>query len=314
MKGYMNSVAINMNMESRSDFEFAEGALVSQDASVASSVRKTGGSNSGATTGPSSHSVLPNSGANRGISPTSFSKVRRGKKYICEVRSLNALVKQIAVHTLRWGYWWYLTGVIPEGKDPQKIDRKLMDKYKANVSMSTRNRRKHAGLANARYYRLGRQFFLFTTWGESPIWKYEKNNLRCIRRPPRNFEKRTGYTGKFPFVPLQVGSYSISYKPGGRTRKGRVDPQWHSHVELSRDCYRNLKAEFLELSTKMSTEELGLKFYEMSYEPYAPLYRQLLKIVRDVNKRRHLYGIRSYVSNDYVPSSIRVTKVFRLGQ
>ena len=63
VSGYMNSVAINMNMESRSDFKFTEGALVSQDASAASSVRKTGGSSPGATTGPPSQSVLLTRGA-----------------------------------------------------------------------------------------------------------------------------------------------------------------------------------------------------------------------------------------------------------
>ena len=96
----------------------------------------------------------------------------------------------------------------------------------------------------------------------------EKSNLRCIRKPPRDWEKWTGYTGKFPYAPLRVGGYSISYKPGGLTKKGEVDSKWHSHVELHPEAYRNLKALFLEKATKLSAEQLGLMFYEVGYEPY----------------------------------------------
>ena len=309
MKGYMNSIAINMNMVSEHEITNDGEALVSQFAS-AERERKAGSSSPGATTDPPSQMVLSDCGASRIVGPTSFSQRRRGKHYVCEVRSLNALVKQIAVHTIRWGYWWYVSGVIPPGKSLQEIDGKLMNKYTANVSASTRNRRKHAGLANARYYRWGRRFFLFTTLGDGPIWESEKVNLRCIRRPPRDFEKRTGYTGKFPYAPLQVEGYSISYKPGGRTKTGDVDPKWHSHVELDRDCYRNLKADFLETATKRKCHELGMKFYELPYEPYAPLYRQLLKILRDVNQKRRRSGIKTYVEKQYVPSSLRPMKVF----
>ena len=124
----MNSVAINMNMVSQLEINEVGEALVSHVAS-AERERKAGSSSPRVTTDPPSQTVLATSGASRFVGPTSFSQRREGKQYVCEVRSLTALVKQIAVHTIRWGYWWYVSGVIPPGKDPRKIDMKLMDKY-----------------------------------------------------------------------------------------------------------------------------------------------------------------------------------------
>ena len=37
--------------------------------------------------------------------------------YRCIASSPEGLVQQVAVSYLRHGYWWYVTGRIPEGKD-----------------------------------------------------------------------------------------------------------------------------------------------------------------------------------------------------
>lgn len=310
VKGNMFSVAINMNMVSQK--QKARSVLASHDASAALHARKAGSSSPRATACPPSTQVFLPGGQPvlYSGSPLTFSPVRRKRQAVCEVRSLTALVKQIAVHTIRWGYWWYVSGIIPEHKDPRDIDRRLMDKYAANLSESCRYRRKQQGLANTRYYRFGRRFFIFTSLGHSPIWELEKANLRCIRKPPRNFEKRTGYTGKFPYAPLRIGGYSISYKPGGLTSKGEVDPKWHSHVELHPEAYRKLKATFLELSTKRSADQLGMMFYEVGYEPYKPLLRQLYSIHKQVNQKRRRSGIKDKVPREFVPTRLRPVRVF----
>ena len=43
--------------------------------------------------------------------------------------SENAFVQQLAVAYINHGYWYYVTGSIPEHKDVQKVDEKLIEKY-----------------------------------------------------------------------------------------------------------------------------------------------------------------------------------------
>lgn len=45
--------------------------------------------------------------------------------YQCEVTTPEGFVQQLAVSYLGNGYWFYVTGDIPEGKDPRKVDAKL---------------------------------------------------------------------------------------------------------------------------------------------------------------------------------------------
>jgi len=46
--------------------------------------------------------------------------------YPCEAQSPAAVVQLIAASYLRHGFYWYVTGSIPDGKDPAVIDRKLI--------------------------------------------------------------------------------------------------------------------------------------------------------------------------------------------
>ncbi len=43
--------------------------------------------------------------------------------------SLEGFVQQLACNILPHGYWFYVRGSIPDGKDPLSIDAKLLDRY-----------------------------------------------------------------------------------------------------------------------------------------------------------------------------------------
>ena len=49
--------------------------------------------------------------------------------YLCETTTLEGLVQQITLSYLRHGYWWYVTGLIPERKDPLEVDHNILTKY-----------------------------------------------------------------------------------------------------------------------------------------------------------------------------------------
>ena len=180
--------------------------------------------------------------------------------------SVEGFVQQIACCYLRHGYWWYVTGRIPAHKDPRRTDEKLIRKYGIDVSESTRSRRKRLGRANLQYIRHQNFFVLLATKGEHPFFQEEAAAIRDIRR-----------------IPLRFAGYSISYRRGGRTRRGEKDAKWHAHVEIERQRYLELRDHFRELATRRSAEHLALAFYDLPYEPYAPIRRQMLKLLQAVN-------------------------------
>ena len=59
-------------------------------------------------------------------------------QYRAVATSVEGFVQQIACCYLRHGYWFYVTGQIPAGKDPLLVDAKLIAKYGVAVSESTR--------------------------------------------------------------------------------------------------------------------------------------------------------------------------------
>lgn len=196
-------------------------------------------------------------------------------QYRCEATSVEGFVQQIACCYLRHGYWWYVTGCIPPDKDPRAVDRKLIEKYAIALSESTRSRRKQLCLANLQYIRCQRFFAIMATKGRQRFFEDEANSIHDIRK-----------------IPLRFAGYSISYRRGGRTRSGDADPRWHAHVEIERRRYLELKAWFLELAKHRSPENIALAFYRVPFEPYAPVRRQLLNILRAVNCVRKTAGFR----------------------
>ena len=106
--------------------------------------------------------------------------------YRCVARSAAGFVQQLAVAYVTHGYWFYVTGHIPEHKDPALTDRKLIERYGIDVSKWTRARRKRDGLANVQYLRYGRFFILLATHGEHPFFAEEEEQIRDIRRTPLN--------------------------------------------------------------------------------------------------------------------------------
>jgi len=212
--------------------------------------------------------------------------------YRWETASLEGFVQQIACSYLRHGYWWYVTGRIPAGKDAKVIDRKLVEKYGIGVSEWTRTRRKQLGQANLQYLRHDRFFAILATKGQHRFFEGEAASIRDIRR-----------------VPLRYSGYSISYRRGGRTRQGAPDQRWHAHVEIERHVYLGIRAYLLELAVHRSAEKLAMEFYELPFEPYAPIRRQLLNLWRAVNLIRKQAGYR-LVPVEVLPLRRRIVKPF----
>ena len=213
-------------------------------------------------------------------------------QYRSEVVSAAAFVQQVACSYLRHGYWFYVTGRIPAGKDARSIDRKLVDKYGIAVSESTRARRRQLGMAGLQYLRHESFFAIFATRGRHRFFEEEQNAVRDVRK-----------------TPLRFAGYAISYRRGGRTRAGEPDPRWHAHVEIERQRYLEIKAHMLHLAAHRSPDKLAMAFYELPFEPYAPVRRQLLTLWRGVNRTRRTAGF-SPLPVEVVPLRRRIVKPF----
>lgn len=213
-------------------------------------------------------------------------------QYRAVTTSVEGFVQQIACCYLRHGYWFYVKGHVPDAKSPVTIDHKLIGKYGINVSESTRARRKKAGRSNLQYIRHERTFVLMATKGEHRFFEEEANLIRDIRR-----------------VPIRYAGYSISYKPGGRKKDGSNDDKWHAHVEIDRDQYLDLRAWFSERALRDSTDQLIKAFHNLPIAPYAPVRRQLLMMLREVNRVRKTGG-RRLLSAEILPLRRKVVRPF----
>ncbi len=199
--------------------------------------------------------------------------------YRCEATSIAGFVQIIASNYLPHGYWFYVTGCIPEGKDPMAVDQRILARYGIALSRQQRARRKQQGLANLHYVRFEQFFVILATHGHHPFFAAEASSLRDIRKHP-----------------IQFHGYSISVKRGGFVRKDDEDSEatpdgrHRVRVMIGHESFRNLSAHLMELATHRSAETLRWEFWNQPFEPYAPIRKQLLKVLRQVNARRSAMG------------------------
>lgn len=201
-------------------------------------------------------------------------------EYRCEAASVEGFVQQLAVALVGRGYFFYVTGFVPEGKDPAAVDRKLVEKYGIGVSKWARSRRKREGKASMAYLRFGRFFLLLATHGEHVFFAEEGKSIRDVRR-----------------VPIKFSGYAVGCRGG------------HPSVRIEREEYNRLKSHLLELGRHRKREAVEECFSRLRFEPYAPIRRQLLNILRAVNKERKTAGF-ELLSADCIRFRRRIVKPF----
>jgi hypothetical protein len=184
------------------------------------------------------------------------------ENYRCEATTLEGFVQQLAVGYVSRGYWFYVTGFIPAGKDPYAVDEKLVSRYGLAISKWARARRKQTGAASVQYLRFRRYFVLIATHGRHRFFDEEGTNVRDVRRSP-----------------IRAGGYSVGYR-GGRP-----------HVRIDREEYLRIKSYFTEVAQRRSAERIRAELAALPFEPYAPIRSQYCVILRLVNRLRQQAGL-----------------------
>jgi hypothetical protein len=206
--------------------------------------------------------------------------------YRYEAVSVDGFVEQL-VRYVNTGHYFYVTGHIPEAKDVESVDQKLLGRYEVAMPRWQRARRKQAGIASVHYLRHERLFVLVATHGHHRFFvEHHPGQVRDCRR-----------------VGIKFGGYSIGRRFSSRTQK------WHTLVRLDREMYKSLKAYLLDLALRRSVEALEDEFWAVCFQPYRPVREQLLGILRAVNRKRKRAG---YTSLDWrcIRSQRRITKPF----
>ncbi|TWU21414.1 hypothetical protein [Bythopirellula polymerisocia] len=200
-------------------------------------------------------------------------------EYQYEVTSLVGYLQRVATHLLPKGYYFFVQGLVPADKNPPVLDAKLLAKYDVAKTEGARRWRKSQGLGNVQYVRFQRAWILLATHGDHPIREGERTNLKDVRR-----------------MPIRIGDYSITVKRGNYLKKRspedppRVDGKWRVRVLIARDAYRELSAYFLSIACHRRAEALAEELYILPYVPYAPVRKQLLKLLRLINAKRQAAG------------------------
>jgi len=196
-------------------------------------------------------------------------------EYRCVATSVAGFVQQLVSCYLPHGYWFYVSGIVPMNKDPLTVDLKLLERYGIAISRQSRARRKAAGNANVHYLRYQRRFLLLATHGHHPFFDDEDQNIRDARN-----------------VPIRFAGYSISVAPGGFKPKSSTngalvrDTKWRVRVQIDKEWYSGLKAYLVDVALHRSAGGLAAELYSLPFEPYAPVRRQLLNLIRYINQRR----------------------------
>jgi hypothetical protein len=205
--------------------------------------------------------------------PSHFFWRRERMSYRYEATSISGFIQQLAVGYVGRGYFFYVLGCVPEGKDPRCVDKKLIEKYGIAISKTARARRKSLGYANLQYLRYRDTFLLLATPGKHEFFLEEAGQVRDARE-----------------VPIKLFGYAISYRAG------------HPHVRIEHRQYLELKSYFAELALHRTKETLARGLASLGFEPYAPVRSQLAVVLREVNRRRKTAGF------DPLPSSCLRTR------
>jgi len=208
--------------------------------------------------------------------------------YQYEARNVAGFVSQI-VRYVASGYFFYVRVVVPEGKDPNVIDAKLMKLYGVGGKRWRRERRNLKQTAGVHYLRCNRCAVLMLTKGKhEAFYRDHGENVRDIRREA-----------------LKVFGYSIRYG------FSEVKKDWKVSVRLDQETYRKVREHMLAISVWDSYREpsrLEREFRRLPYQPYEPVFKQLLSVLRAVNRQRRRRGFGPI--GECLRNKLRLGKVF----
>lgn len=175
------------------------------------------------------------------------------------VPTLGKMLRRIAIDAARFGYVHYLVTEVPEGKDPEIVEAKVLQYYSISASRATRYRQRARGIASVVLVRRDRKLVFLATDGGGRF--HEENSPSDMRR-----------------IPLQLDGYSIGF------RGDRVS------VEITRRRIEAIRKKGLRMALG-DAEALTRHLKEMSPFRFAGVNGQRWKLHNQINKKRKTAGL-----------------------
>ncbi len=208
-------------------------------------------------------------------------------RYLAKSRA--AFIVQV-VNYISKGYYFYLVCKIPEKKDPERIDEKMLKRYGVQRRRWQRTRRNLRDAAAVHYLRFDRTFVLMVTKGRHDQFYSDHGSAkRDVRRQA-----------------LYVFGYCIRRRFCEHERRDRVA------VRLDRATYDKLKSHLVAVATWGShrpRERMEREFANITYQPYGPVLEQVNVIFREVNRARRRRGF-ELIRPECIRKKRYLTKVF----
>ncbi|MBY0513573.1 MAG: hypothetical protein K2P78_06635, partial [Gemmataceae bacterium] len=164
-------------------------------------------------------------------------RTEKNFRYLC--CSPTGFVQQLALGCVRFGYFFWVGGELPESVETWVFDNRMLNRYPMEFSKWTRWKRRQQGFSNLRYLRYGRSWVIVAQAGRSEFFDMEGSSIRDIRESPFYYR-----------------GYSVASKNG------------HAHVQISKARYAELRAEVKAEALERSDGAWKEWFWELPFEPY----------------------------------------------
>lgn len=188
--------------------------------------------------------------------------------YRYHATTVDGLIQQLSLY-LSKGYWFYVSGKIPKGKDARRVAEKLIAKYDVMASKYVRVRRKRKGYYNTQFILHDEFWWLLATQGTHP--KDEPMN------PYRGGFFRAEHPKDARRIPIKAFGYSLSMSQGVKVR-------------IEREQFAVIRDWMLEHANKRPKSWHEYQIRKLPFQPYGPVRKQLEKIVVQLNALRRRAG------------------------
>jgi hypothetical protein len=180
---------------------------------------------------------------------------------IYEAKTFGWFLRKIAIDYVRYGYFFYSVGPVPQRKDSKIFDEKMLRKYEITFHRTTRARRKKEGTAVFAYVRFGKKMVLLSTEGTHPAfetWDYKDCRIQ----------------------PIQLSGYTIGVHAGKPS------------VRFSMKRFNGLRKFLLGIALHNDKKIAAFFSSVAPYHPFPGVVAQKKKLLKLVNDKRKAGGLK----------------------
>jgi hypothetical protein len=191
--------------------------------------------------------------------------------YRYETKNIDGFLSQLVRYIANGGHYFYIRVRVPEGKDPNAIAEKLLDRYDIRKSRWQRKRRHLKESASIHLLLYQELIVIILTKGQhEKFYQDHHSQVQDIRR-----------------TALKVFGYTVRHSFSEIEKRQKV------FIRLDAKTYRKVMAHMLTIGVWDSYRDktaLEREFNRLPYQPYGPVFAQLCVIAKQVNKVRRRRG------------------------